>query len=69
MKKIISEQEYNKVIERIEQIIDAEGGTIEGKELKHLSKLVQNYEEINFPLSSFSQDDVIQYNKEIRGKT
>lgn len=64
---IKSEAEYDKVLARIEEIMDALQGTPEGEELELLSLLVEKYEETNFPLPKADPIDVIQYYIEQRG--
>lgn len=59
--------EYEKVLARIEEIMDAKPGTPDGEELDLLSLLVQNYEETHFPLPTADPIDVIQYYMEQRG--
>jgi len=66
-KIIKSEAEYEKVLARIEEIMDAAQGTPEGDELELLSLLVQKYEETNFPLPKADPIDVIQYYMKQRG--
>lgn len=66
-KIIKSEVEYEKVLARIEEIMDALQGTPEGEELELLSLLVEKYEETNFPLPKADPIDVIQYYIEQRG--
>jgi HTH-type transcriptional regulator/antitoxin HigA len=66
-KIIKTEAEYEKVLARIEAIMDAKSGTPEGEELDLLSLLAQNYEEKHFPLPKADPVDVIQYYIEQRG--
>lgn len=66
-KIIKSEAEYKSVLARIEEIMDAQPGTLDGDELELLSLLVEKYEELNFPLPSADPIDVIQYYIEQRG--
>jgi len=66
-KIIKTEAEYEKVLARIEEIMDAKPETSEGEELELLSLLAQNYEESNFPLPAADPIDVIQYYIEQRG--
>ncbi|MGV8092171.1 MAG: hypothetical protein AB2L24_09950 [Mangrovibacterium sp.] len=48
---IKTEEEYNRIIGRIEEIMDAEPDTPEGDELELLALLVEKYEEENVSLS------------------
>ena len=64
---IKEEEEYNRILARIEEIMDAEPGTPEGDELELLSLLVEKYEEEHFPLPDPDPVDVIQYYMEQRG--
>lgn len=66
-KIIKSEAEYEKVLARIEEIMDAQQDTPEGEELELLSLLVEKYEETNFPLPKADPIDVIIYYIEQRG--
>lgn len=66
-KIIKSEAEYEKVLARIEEIMDAPQGTPQGEELELLSLLVEKYEETSFPLPKADPIDVIQYYMEQRG--
>lgn len=60
-KIIKSDAEYEKVLARIEEIMDAPQGTPEGDELELLSLLAEKYEETNFPFLKADPIDVIQY--------
>ena len=64
---IKTEEEYNRLLSRIEQIMDAEPGTPEGDELELVSLLVEKYEEEHFSLPDPDPVDVIQYYMEQRG--
>lgn len=64
---IKSEDQYMKVLSRIEELMDAEPNTPEGEELDLLSLLAENYEENNFPHPNPSPIDVIKYYIELRG--
>lgn len=50
MEFIGNDEEYEAVLGRIEELMDAEADTPEGDELVHLSTLVEIYENENFPL-------------------
>ena len=53
LKPIKTEEEYNKALERLEEIFDSTTGTSEGDELEILGILIENYENniftIDFP--------------------
>jgi HTH-type transcriptional regulator/antitoxin HigA len=66
-KIIKSEAEYENVLGRIEEIMNAQPDTPEGEELELLSLLIEKYEETNFPLPKADPIDVIQYYIEQRG--
>tara|TARA_R110002050_G_scaffold493_1_gene3201 strand:- start:213 stop:569 length:357 start_codon:yes stop_codon:yes gene_type:complete len=66
-KIIKSEEEYQKVISRIDELIDSDPNTPEGEELDLLALLVQNYEETNFPHPDPDPIEVIKYYIEVRG--
>ena len=66
-KIIKSEAEYEKVLARIEEIVDSPQGTPEGEELELLSLLVEKHKETNFPLPNADPIDVTQYYMEQRG--
>ena len=50
--QIKSEEEYNRILKRIEVIFDAKPGTQEGDELESLVKLVEKYEDKNYFINS-----------------
>ena len=50
LKPIKTEQDYNQVLKRLEQIFDAEPNTKEGDELEILGILIEKYENENFPI-------------------
>jgi HTH-type transcriptional regulator/antitoxin HigA len=64
---IKSEEEYEKVLARISDLMDAEENTPEMEELELLSVLVEKYEEENYPLPDPDPVDVIQHYLEQRG--
>src|SRR5674476_375601 len=66
-KIIKTEAEYEDVLSRIEEIMDAKPGTPEGDELELISLLAQNYAESNYPLPAADPVDVILYYIEQRG--
>jgi HTH-type transcriptional regulator/antitoxin HigA len=66
-KLIKTAEEYDLVMSRIEQIMDAVSGTPDGDELELLSLLVEKYETENYPLKEPTPIDVIQFYIEQRG--
>jgi len=66
-KVIKSDAEYEAVLARIEEIMDAVPNTPDGEELELLALLTENYEENNFPLTNPDPIDVIQYYIDQRG--
>ena len=52
IKQIESEEEYRRILKRIEVIFDAKPGTPEGVELEYLVKQVEEYEEVHYPIKS-----------------
>ncbi len=64
---IKTDEEYENVLARIEQIMEAEPNTPEGDELELLSLLVEKYEQEKYPLPEADPVDVIRYYMEQRG--
>lgn len=52
IKPIKSEQDYEKALKRLEIIFDAKPNTPEGDEAEILSMLIENYEEIYYPINA-----------------
>lgn len=50
LKIIKTEEDYDKAIERLELIFDAEPGTQEGDEMELLSLLITKYEDEHYPI-------------------
>ena len=46
---ITSDTEYNKALDRLDELYDAQSGTPEWEELKNLARLIEEYEEANLP--------------------
>jgi len=61
LKIIKSEADYNKALERIEEIFDAELGTPEGDELELLSLLVEKYEDELYPIPDPDPIEAIEF--------
>ena len=66
-KLIKSEEEYNSVLFRIEELMDVEPGTPEGDELELLFLLAENYELKNFPITNPEPLEVLKFYIEQRG--
>ncbi|MDR0810804.1 MAG: hypothetical protein LBN23_00785 [Paludibacter sp.] len=49
VKLIKTEDDYDKALERLEEIFDAKPQTQEGDELELLGLLIDNYEKVHFP--------------------
>ncbi|MGC4128337.1 MAG: helix-turn-helix domain-containing protein [Bergeyella sp.] len=64
MKPIKTEQDYNKVLERLEEIFDAKPGTEEGDELEVLGILIEKYENENFPIEFPDPIEAIKFRME-----
>ena len=48
--KIKSKQEYQEVLSKIEELFDAKPNTKEGDELDRLVKIIEDYENENYPI-------------------
>jgi HTH-type transcriptional regulator/antitoxin HigA len=62
-----NENEYNRVLARIKELMDAEPNTPDGDELELLMLLAEHYEENNFPHADPDPVEVIKYYIELRG--
>lgn len=47
---IKSEQEYQAALEAIEQLLEAEPGTPEGEEFEALAKVIEDYDDVHYPI-------------------
>ncbi|MCY3625649.1 MAG: transcriptional regulator [Candidatus Dadabacteria bacterium] len=52
LKPIRTEEDYEAALARIDEIFEAEHGSLEGKELDVLVDLVEFYENKNFPMEN-----------------
>jgi HTH-type transcriptional regulator/antitoxin HigA len=52
IKPIITEEDYQSALNRLDIIFDAKKGTPEGDELEILSVLIDNYENQYFPIDT-----------------
>lgn len=50
MNEIKTEEEYKEILSKIEELFDAKPNTEKGKELLELVKLIEEYEDKNYPL-------------------
>ena len=47
---IKNEQEYQSALEAIEQLLESDPGTPQGVEFEVLARLIEEYEDIHYPL-------------------
>ena len=66
-KLIKSESEYNKALKRLDIIFDAEPGTKQGEELELLALLIEEYENIHYPISPPDPIEAIKFRMEQLG--
>ncbi|MGM5470282.1 helix-turn-helix domain-containing protein [Flavobacteriaceae bacterium LMO-SS05] len=64
---IRNEKDYQKALERLEDIFDAKKGTEEGDELEILSILIDRYENENFPIGMPDPIEAIKFRMEQMG--
>ena len=64
LKPIKTEQDYNEVLERLEEIFDAEPNTKEGDELEILGILIEKYENEKFPIELPDPIEAIKFRME-----
>jgi addiction module HigA family antidote len=64
IKVIKSEEEYEQILKRIEDIFDSKPNTPEGDELEYLVDLVEKYEDKNFPIDKPSPKASIRFRME-----
>ncbi len=64
---IHSENDYQKALDRIEEIFDAKPGTKEGDELEILGILVEDYEKNHFPIEIPKPVEAIKFRMEQLG--
>ena len=61
---IRNEKDYQKALDRLEEIFDAKKGTEEGDELEILSILIDRYENENFPIGMPDPIEAIKFRME-----
>ncbi len=64
LKPIKTEEEYNKALERLEEIFDSTPGTSEGDELEILGILIENYENNTFSIDFPDPIEAIKFRME-----
>tara|TARA_R110000850_G_scaffold80862_1_gene173627 strand:- start:178926 stop:179285 length:360 start_codon:yes stop_codon:yes gene_type:complete len=64
---IRNEKDYQKALNRLEDIFDAKKGTEEGDELEILSILIDQYEKENFPIGMPDPIEAIKFRMEQMG--
>ena len=64
IKLIKTEDDYEKILKRIDEIFDVEPGTPEGDELELLTKLVEIYEDEKYPMDLPSPVAAIKFRME-----
>lgn len=64
---IRSEKDYQRALARMEQIVDAKRGTVEGDELEILAILVDTYENEHFPIGMPDPIEAIKFRMEQMG--
>ncbi|OAQ38552.1 DNA-binding protein [Pedobacter psychrophilus] len=69
IKPIKSESDYKAALERLEIIFDADLNTPEGDELEILSILIENYEDVNFPIDLPDPIEALKFRMEQMGYT
>jgi len=64
---IRNEKDYQKALDRLEEIFDAKKGTEKGDELEILSILIDRYENENFPIGMPDPIEAIKFRMEQMG--
>lgn len=64
---IRNEKDYQKALDRLEEIFDSKKGTDEGDELEILSILIDRYENENFPIGMPDPIEAIKFRMEQMG--
>lgn len=67
IRPIRSEEDYQKALNRLEEIFDSKKGTDEGDELEILSILIDRYENENFPIGMPDPIEAIKFRMEQMG--
>jgi HTH-type transcriptional regulator / antitoxin HigA len=69
IKPIKTKKDYNAALERLELIFDAKKGSSEGDELEVLGILIDNYENLQFPIGLPDPIEAIKFRMEQMGYT
>ena len=64
IKPLKTEKDYDEALARIEQLMDAEIGTVEGDELDVLSVLIEKYEDVNHHIEAPNPIEAIRFKME-----
>ena len=67
IKPIKTKRDYKEALKRMEILWGAKSGTPEGDELDILATLVDNYEQVNFPIEAPNAVEAIKYIMEEKG--
>lgn len=67
MKLIKTEADYQQALKRLEDIFDAQKGSVEGDELEVLALLIEKYEEEHFPMEDPDPIEAILFRMEQMG--
>ncbi len=67
IKPIKTKRDYSEALKRMEILWGAKSGTPNGDELDVLATLVDNYEEVNYPIEAPDPVEAIKYLMEERG--
>jgi HTH-type transcriptional regulator/antitoxin HigA len=69
LKPIKTKKDYEQALERLELIFDSRKGSIEGDELEILGILIEQYENVNFPIDLPDPIEAIKFRMEQLGYT
>ena len=69
IRPIKTEEDYQSALARLEEIFDAKPDTPEGDELEILAMLIENYEDIHFPIEAPDPIEAIKFRMEQMGLT
>ena len=64
LRMIKNDQDYQKTLKRIEELFDSKSNTPQGDELEILSFLVEDYENINYPIDFPDPIEAIKFKME-----
>lgn len=67
LKPIRSEEEYEKALQRLDELFDSEPGTKEGDELEVLALIIEDYEDKHFPIEPPHPIEAIKFRMEQMG--